>query len=148
MKKLLPLLLAALMTLTACGGKEISIDPEKLAADLLAGAGFTDELTEVSAEVAELLYGIEDSRDGKVFVSSGATAEELGIFEFADEEAAKAGLTAVERRLETQREDFARYVPAEVPKLEDAVAERYGRWVVCCVSGDGDKAREIIASYT
>ena len=61
-------------------------------------------------------------------------------------EKAAAGLKVAVGRVEEQREDFAGYLPGELKKLDNAVAEQYGRYVIFCVSGD-DSARELIAKY-
>lgn len=149
MKKLILLITAAalLLTLAACGGKrEPVIDIEKLAAELLEKGEFTEELAEVDERIVAALYGVEGAVAQKVYISGGATAEELAIFDFPGDREAKAGLELVRQRLESQKTEFGRYIPAEVPKLEAAVLEQAGKYVIFCVSG-GPTAEEIVRSY-
>lgn len=139
---------AALLALaiSACGGKAPAVDIDQLAGELLEQAGFEDQLTELDDGMVSALYGVEGAQEQRVYLSSGATAEEMAVFLFSTEEEAQAAEAALRQRLESRKSDFANYMPDEAERLENAVLERKDCWVVLCVSS-GDAAREIIEKY-
>lgn len=134
------------LTISACGGKTQAVDVDQLAGELLEQVGFGDELTELDESMVAALYGVENAQEQKVYLSGGATAEEVAVFRFATEEEAQAALAVLEQRLESRRTDFANYMPDEAARLDNAVLERSGCFVALCVSA-GDTAKEIISSY-
>lgn len=114
---------------------------KKLAEDLT----FEDELTLADEDMAGMLYGIDTAVQSSVYISSGATAEEIAVFEFETEEDCKEAVSLAEQRIEEQKEAFASYVPKEVKRLDGAVVKRYGRFLAVCVCDDGRKAEELLA---
>ena len=148
MKKELLLLGVMLLTLLAggCGAKGQTADVGQLTEELLTKVDFEDELTELGADMIPNLYGVEGAVEQRVYMSSGATAEEIAVFLFATEEEAQAGQEALEQRLESRKVDFANYMPDEAARLDNAVLERSGCCVALCVSA-GDEARQIIQKY-
>ena len=134
------------LSISACGGKTQAVDVDQLAGELLEQVAFEDELTELDESMVAALYGVENAQEQKVYLSGGATAEEVAVFRFATEEEAQAALAVLEQRLESRRTDFANYMPDEAARLDNAVLERSGCFVALCVSA-GDTAKEIISSY-
>ncbi|MCI9605600.1 MAG: DUF4358 domain-containing protein [Oscillospiraceae bacterium] len=133
------------LSLAACGGgKESSpFDPAADAQTLLAADGaFTSDLTAVEEATACALYGIDpDTVTGcAVYMgNTGVSLEELAIFTLTDGEAAEAALTALEYRLEDQKEsaaDYAGYLQNELPKLEGAVTRQRGNSVLLVIAAD------------
>ena len=114
---------------------------KKLAEDL----AFEDELTLADEDMAGMLYGIDAAVQSSVYISSGATAEEIAVFEFETEEDCKEAVSLAEQRIEDQKEAFASYVPKEVKRLDGAVVKQYGRFLAVCVCDDGRKAEELLA---
>ena len=149
-KRLFALVLAALAmaVMAGCGARsdDIQIDIADLSRELREKGEFEDELSPISDAAIQKLYGLEDYVSAEVYVSSGATAEEIALFEFDSTEAAAGGLKQAQFRIEGQRADFESYIPQEVPKLDRAVVEQLGRYVVVCVS-DGDAAEEALTEY-
>lgn len=158
MKKIKTLMIAGMMavTLAACGGQgtaetgeqntSVSVQLDAVAEELLEGAGFEDELNQADAATVEKLYGIANAKEAVVYISSGATAEEIGLFVFETEEEAEQAEELVQARLEEQRESFESYIPKEVQKLEHAVIRRSGCSLAVCVA-DGKQAEEILSKY-
>lgn len=151
MKKSIALILAGtLLLLSACGAPagtdDIKIDMEALANKLLESKLFGETLNKADDGIAELLYDIDGASASLVYIGSGAAADELALFEFANESEAQSAISSAEARIAAQRDSFAAYIPEEVPKLDQAVMETYGRYLIVCVS-DGDGADEIISDY-
>ena len=132
--------------LTACGGSDKSIDVEKLSAELLEKVSFTDELTKADAGTIARIYGIESASEAEVYIGSGATAEEIGIFAFKEESEAEGAFEKVKQRLQSQKDSYESYAPEELKRLDNAFLKKEGRYVIFCVS-DGEEADQIINEY-
>jgi glutaredoxin-related protein len=108
---------------------------------------FEDELVEFDSAKIEKIIGVAEDKytSAKVYVSSsGATPEEIACFEAVDETAAGDIKTALEARIEAQKNTFTDYKPEQAPKLESPVLKVNGNNVYMCISGDNSKAEEII----
>ena len=150
------LLIVSLVLLAACGNEEASGEPLDVAAcsqELLAAGVFTDELTQVETEVAIEYYGITqaDVKDAHVYLSTGATAEELAIFTAKDTETAKNIAAGVQQRISNQKTAFEQYLPAEITKLDAAyvleVSQGGEEYMILCIADNIDEAKTIIAKY-
>lgn len=149
--KFIFMLLLIIPVFSGCSGKgdtadRTEIDISSLGSELLEKAEFEDELNLVDDTMVKKLYHIEEFTGAQVYIGSGATAEEIAVFEFDSGEAAEEGLKAAEDRLEGQKEDFASYVPKELQKLDNAVIKQAGKYLVVCVS-NSDEAEKIIKKY-
>lgn len=148
-KRILPFLLALslLLGLSGCGSTGGTLDMQALAEDLLKNGGFSDELWKIDDSMVQKLYNMDDYTQALVYVGSGATAEELALFAFPSEDAAAQGFEKAQARLESQIADYRTYLPQEVPKLQNAVAKQWGKYVIVCVC-PGSACGEIVAQYT
>lgn len=169
MKKTLCTLLAVMSLCTAalagCGGSEESsaanstaettsaaeenttVDVTAVADKLKNEITYDDEIIELDSAKIEKIVGVSADlyTTAKVYVgSSGATPEEIDCFEAKDEASAAEIKTALENRVESQKAVFENYKPEQMPKLEEPVIVVNGNYVYMCVSGDNDKAKEII----
>lgn len=134
-----------LFFLTACN-QETELDIRMLSSDLYENLVFTDELTQIDEDTANKLYHIDNAVNQYVYISSGATAEEIAVFEFETKDAAAAALPAAQERIAFQKESYQSYMPKEVQKLENAVVKQTGRYLIVCVT-DGNEAENIIQKY-
>jgi hypothetical protein len=135
---------AALMAFTGCGKKEVKdIDVKATASSLLSEIKYEDQLSEVNYDI---VYDMEDINitESVVYVSSGATAEEIAAIKCETKEDAAKVETALKERVEEQKESFENYVPKELDKLDKAVIVKSGNTVVLSVSNEDAKAKEII----
>ena len=148
-KTLLSLILLLAFTLTACGARstaDTTPDINEKAQALLTEIDYEDELNEIDDDMISLLYtdlDLNDVTDKKVYVSSGATAEELALFLCKDETAAKRVMTAAQKRVMEQRDSYENYMPQEVLRIDLMKIIRRGNLVVLTISSYPDKAEEI-----
>ena len=146
-KTLLPLFLALVAFVFAgCGGEKLNISLADAGNQLLQQQQFTDQLTELVSEDACTLYGIEndDIVDAIAYVSSGATAEEISLWQAKDSKSLKNITDAIEARMASQKDAYASYKPEEVPKLETYILKTAGDYAVLCVTDDTDAAESIL----
>lgn len=148
---LLSTALLLICLLAGCGGNPAPLpDAETLANRLLTEQAFTDELEQLAPEVALSLYQIDggDVAASVVYTGTGATAEEVAVFEAVDADAAGRIRTAVEARVADQKQSFENYIPTEIPKLQQAVVAGRDTVVVLCVPAESDEtARSICGEY-
>ena len=144
--KLVGLILALSLLLVGCGGAKV--DVVKLADDLSGKLTFQDELSPIDETALYAIYDIDPSKvkAQRVYVSSGATAEEIAAFEAADAAAAKDIHAAVLQRIADQKDGFANYNPGEMVKLEHPTVVTKGNYVVLCLSDDPAMALSEIQS--
>lgn len=137
-------------SIAGCAAKKaIKIDVDALAAKLASSIKFNDPLAKIEEQPALKLYNMKNSLINKqsVYVGSGATAEEISVWEATDADAAKSIKTAVLARIEAQKSGFQDYVPTEMVKLKNPVLVCEGDYVILCLSNDNEKAKQIIDSY-
>ncbi len=133
--------------LTGCGGgKELTVSASELAEKLSQGVGFTDQMSKAENRMFFTLYDVEETivSDVALYVSTGATAEEVAVITVADSANLPKVEQAVRERVASQKEGFENYVPEELTKLSDPVIRTSGNTVILCVSDHNDKANEII----
>ena len=123
--------------------KDISVIADKLKSDIK----YDDQLVELPAEKIKNTLSISEDTytKAKIYIcASGATPEEIDCFEAKDESSAKDIKTALEKRVENQKKAFENYNAEQAPKLDNPVIVVNGKTVFMCISGDNDKAKEII----
>lgn len=146
MKKsiLAAVLVAAMAALTGCAAK--TVDIKGLAANLVSEGSFSEQLTEVSADITAKRYGLDNQilEDCVSYGGTKAVVDEVAIFKTSDTEAVRE---QVEEHIETQTASYSSYRPDEVPKLQSCVIQTIGDCVILCVSNDSDTAQKIIDEY-
>ena len=146
---ILSALLCAVFLTAGCGGTEtISLSVPTMADTLRAQVSFTDQMEKADADTVYTLYHLDADlvAEQGVYLSTGATAEEIAVFAAKDAGGAKQIEQAVQARLQTQKDGFADYLPAEMDKLNQAVLVVKGRYVIFCVANDAGQVRSVIDS--
>lgn len=127
--------------------KTINIDD--VAGKLQSDLKFEDSLSEIEETSALQYYGIDKAavKDSVVIISTGATAEEIAIFEASSKDDVSTIEKACKDRLDKQTTSYESYKPAEVDRLKSAIIEVDGNYVFYVVADDKDKANDIIDGY-
>ena len=143
--KMAAVCLMACIFLSACGGSSsVNIDADKLAKSLVDDISYTEELSELSREDIGNYISVEDDVECIMYMGSGSTAEEVAVFTAKDETKATSMEKNVNDFLNDQKSSFEDYIPEEAERIDNAVVVKKGNYVILCVSGDSDKAKEII----
>lgn len=126
--------------------KEPAGQAAALADSLSKGIPFQDQLTAMDGEKAREVYLLDADAvtEGKVYVSIGATAEEIAVWYAASPEKVDIVKKALEERIDYQRTGFEDYNAQELTKLKNPVLEVKGQYVILCISDDNEKAKSII----
>ncbi|CCY54247.1 uncharacterized protein BN781_00769 [Coprococcus sp. CAG:782] len=157
MKKKLLVCLAMAMCLAGfagCGSKEekktedVSMDIHSVAKEIVDNGNFTD-IAEINKDKGISQYSVGDAEiaDAVTYFSSGATAEEVVIFEGATDADADKLLTAAEERKEDDYKTWQDYKPEEVSRVDKAVIKKSGKYVVFCIADDKDAVSAVIDKY-
>ena len=149
MKKQLLWILVLLLLFTAGCSKQnasVKMDVDGVAGKIMKEVTFKDQMSEIKQKTALSSYGL-DSKDvvkAKVYESTGATAEEVAVFEGKDEKSASVIKEAAMKRIENQKESYKGYVPKELEKLKKPLVEVKGKYVILCVADDTSPAKKVI----
>lgn len=124
-------------------------DAETLADLIYSNTKFDDMMTKVPSASAKSSYGLPSDYDGgcAIYVSTGATPEELAVFEVNGSCSSDEIIEAANARIAKQAESYSSYAPKEVPKLDSAVVYSGSGFVVVCVSADNSSAERFIKDY-
>lgn len=143
--KLVAICSMASVLLLGCGSSSpVSVDTAALTTSLTSDISYDNELSELSEEDITNYVTVEDGVKGVMYMSSGSTAEEVAVFTAPDEATASTMKNNVQEFLNDQKTSFEDYIPEEAQRIDDAVLVVNGNYVILCVSGDSDKAQEII----
>ena len=149
-RKIFAAFLAVLtFTFAGCGAKkDVELDIDALASDLVSGIVFDDEMSIIDDGMIPMIYSNGEVYDDAVlYMGSGATAEEIAVFECENDTRAKGALEEAKSHIESQIISYEDYIPAEVQRLEQAVVRQAGRYVIVAVTGDPDEAEKIIDNH-
>lgn len=128
--------------------KKPSVSVSSVAASIAGNTGmFEETLFASSSSIALDIFGIPSSAvaEAAYYVASAAVAEEVLVVRAASSGDVATIKSCIEARRSMQMEDYADYVPKEVPKLQSAVVYTSGDIVVFCVSNNNSAMRSIIA---
>ena len=151
MRRVLSVILAVLLcfSLTACaaGSSERNLDINALAEELSKLDCFGGDIFQLGESVIPNFIQVADGVKAVVYTSSGATADEIALFEAPDEKTAGEQLKIAENHIAERTAAYASYMPDEVTKLEDAIVRQEGCYVILCVAGDYEAAQTVIDKF-
>ena len=135
MKKIIALLLAAMLLLSGCGGteetkKSINVDVNALYAEL-EGLGLP-AMVDVNPDMMLSLYGIEaaDVKQAKVAISDdGLRADEVWLLEAVSADAAKKLEGLVKNRIQQKDDESITYSPEQNAIVKKSYTEVAGNYV-------------------
>ena len=155
----LALILVLILTMfTACGQEEgtnpenpyaVNVDAAHFAEYLAENIAFVDEMTLVDNDIALDFYGVDDAdiKGAAVYMSTGATAEEIAVINVTNDESAGMIAEIYEKRIENQISVFEDYVPAELTKLEQALIIQVDNAMVYVACDDPAAAEDAMIAY-
>ncbi|MBO4219945.1 MAG: DUF4358 domain-containing protein [Clostridia bacterium] len=147
---LLTIVLVISAILSACGGNDQNdkvIDLEAAGKALVECAEFDDSLRSVPLNtLASVIGDIGAVKEASAYLAeSGATAEAVMLMRCGSTEEAGTVKALVEAYRDTQKHLFETYNPAEVPKLENAVIESRGLYVLYAVGKSTDAVKGVFS---
>ncbi|MDD4402945.1 MAG: DUF4358 domain-containing protein [Desulfitobacteriaceae bacterium] len=135
------------LMLLGCSHQTTDINLDGLIEDMLQNIEFQDELVELDTGGIDRLYSLGEGVSGRVFIGSGATAEEIAVFEAGGKQAAIQMREYALAHIDEQKQSFAGYLPKELKKLDEAIVLQYGKYVIVCVTDDADASGIIEAHF-
>ncbi len=128
--------------------KKTSVDVNSVAATIAGKTSmFEEPLFQSSGSIGLDIFGIPSSAVSEVayYVASAAVAEEVLVVKAASSADVATIKSCIEARRSMQAEDYADYVPKEVPKLNSAITYTSGDVIVFCVSNNNSAMRSVIS---
>ncbi len=120
---------------------------EKLEKEVVESEIFSEEMTKFGNNSIKMIFGFCESAVWKTGYTgvSGAAADEFCIFEAPDESELEKYETQLKEYLADRLVQFRDYAPAQVPKLESAVIEKSGLFLIYYVGPESQKMRDLIS---
>ncbi|WMJ84559.1 DUF4358 domain-containing protein [Oscillospiraceae bacterium LTW-04] len=149
MKKIIAAALCCIMLsimFAGCGASKKELDMDSLSTDVLSKGSFNDELILLSDKVVGDYYDLsfEGLDEYRVYVSSSsATASEFALFKCSSDAALKSAKAAVEARISDQISNYENYRPDEKFRLENALIETNGNYLLLVVSDNNDTIQKL-----
>ncbi len=132
---------------SATASENASLSAQEKAEKVLADIEFNGEMVAIDGENMELRLGF--TSDGLTDYAayacgSAALPDEFGVFVAESEDKAAEIKTALEKRIETQKETYKDYTPEEMYKFNDCVVAQNGTTVYYAITADNSKAESIL----
>lgn len=147
-KQLIGVFVLLLLFTAGCSKQSgsVTMDVDGVAGKIIKTVSFKDQMSEIKQKTALSIYGLDDTSvaKAKVYESTGATAEEVAVFEGKNEKSAEMIKEAVLKRIDTQKESYKDYVPKELEKLKKPLVVVKGKYVVLCVADNTSPAEKAI----
>lgn len=145
-----PVMLIA--ALTGCSGgnegeKTADVAPSQVVKAVLAEVPIDSGVEKDKSEVGDYYSGLDtDSVEDAAFALCGSAArpDEIAVIKCSSAEAADSAKTALQSRLDAQKELYETYTPDEFYKLEDAVIYSKGKYAIFIALSDSEKAKSIV----
>ncbi len=132
---------------SATASENASLSAQEKAEKVLADIEFNGEMVAIDGENMELRLGFTSDglTDYAAYVcGSAALPDEFGVFVAESEDKAAEIKTALEKRIETQKETYKDYTPEEMYKFDDCVVAQNGTTVYYAITADNSKAESIL----
>ncbi len=133
-----------LMLLVGCSANNsISFDVENISKDLVEKLDLSEKVIKLDKEdIESLLYLDEGTLDeGILYLSNTNTSDMVGIVSSKDINELES---TVKQYIEDLKVQNTNYFPEEVTKLEEALIEKKGDYVIFIVSNDNGEASKLI----
>ena len=132
---------------SAAASETASLTAQEKAEKVLADIEFNGEMVAIDGENMELRLGF--TSDGLTDYAayacgSAALPDEFGVFVAESEDKAAEIKTALEKRIEAQKETYKDYTPEEMYKFDDCVVAQNGTTVYYAITADNSKAESIL----
>ena len=132
---------------SATASETSSLTAQEKAEKVLADIEFNGEMVAIDGENMELRLGF--TSDGLTDYAayacgSAALPDEFGVFVAESEDKAAEIKTALEKRIETQKDTYKDYTPEEMYKFDDCVVAQNGTTVYYAITADNSKAESIL----
>jgi len=158
MKKLFIFVIVALLTAMLAVGcspaakeeAEVSIDLEALQKKIQDADLFTDifeRITKESVLSSIMFLDAESIETYLLYMGSGYTGEEYGLFKCVSAEAAEVLVEDLKTRVESQKNIYADYAPEAIPRLNNAIIRKQGSYVAFVVADKNADALKIVEEY-
>ncbi len=145
MKKIIALILVLVMTFCTFGCNEKNINPNYVYNCLKTQISYESELTDESEMAKYLFYEIPDNSSVKMHRATDAHfIDEIAVFVCQDEKDTQVINDAIKTHIEEIYNDYSKYNPSQLIKIDNAVIKTYKNYVFLCITGDYDNAKTVL----
>lgn len=149
MKKLLVFALAALMLLSlcACGGKDLPIADITLADELKAAVTFESDMAVITKDqIGFMMAEMPEGYNAAGYGATGSTAEEILVV-ICNKEDIKTVESSMQAHLAELADQASKYDPAAVSRIENAKLVTGSYYVVLVIADDTAPVDKVLEGY-
>ncbi len=141
------LVITLMFTAFGCGGKDFSDESAMALVDeVLESVEFQQELTELPETLLGSSYDLIDGVDALAY-SAGYPADRFAIFKADDAKKLPEISKMLENKAQELIDTYSSYDTSQVGKLENAIIETKGNYVIFIVTDDYENAKNIVGKY-
>lgn len=119
-------------------------DAPALVQSILEQVQFADTLEGVGDGAVLYFPELPESAEVELYLGSGYFADEVALITLAETADTKAARTSVDKHLKQLHDQFANYIPEELPKIDDALVWEQGKHIIVCITDDIADAKTIL----
>ena len=125
------------------------MDTDALVNELHGASLFVDSLTPIQQNALAKVVGVSTDyvKSFTYEMGTGVTGEELGVITCDTEANAKKVLEQVKAHQEDYIKQYESYAPDAIPRMEGAVLEQKGVYVIYVAAENNDAAHKIVDKY-
>lgn len=151
-KRILACLLLLLLVpcLTACGGdKAKEVDMNALAEELLQSGAFLSDMSQyqVSGSAAAMTFGFGEGATVSCSMYFNSAEGETILLAQAAEGGAESLKELCQTWVDNQKASLQDYRPEAIPRLDSAILESAGDYVILVTANDASAARTVVDKY-
>ena len=139
-------IIAALLTLSlaGCGAEDFTAESaEALVSEVLEKVEFQQELTELPESLLGTAYDLIDGVEIEAY-TAGYPADRFALFFSEDSGKLAEVKTMLEAKVQELIDTYSGYDTTQVGKLENAIIETRGNYVIFIVTDDYETAKELL----
>lgn len=148
-KRWIALVMAVVFALSVagCGEKEFTAESaEALVTEVLENVEFQQDMTELPENLQGTAYDLIDGVEIEAY-TAGYPADRFALFSSEDKSKLPEVKTMLEGKVQELIDLYSGYDTSQVGKLENAVIETKGGYVIFVVTDDYENAKSILAKY-
>lgn len=145
MKKIISLLLLLLILLCTFSCSEKDINPYYVYDCLKEQVSYESELSDESESSEFIFYGIPEGSNVILNRASDAHfVDEVAVIITPDEKSVDTVNEIIKKHIEEIYNDYSKYNPSELIKIDNAVIKTYKNCVFLCITGDYNNAQTVL----
>ena len=114
------------------------------ALDIINSVSFSSELTELDKDALPNFFNVNESVEASVYLANGGASDMVCVFCQNGNDSKESIRASVDDYIQGIRDNAILYSPEDVSKIDLAIIQEYGDYVVAIICPDAEKAKKTI----